>query len=110
MVLQQSVDVIWNEDTGPLAGLQNYSASLNLKLSEAAGTKPDGNKTPNWIDRLSAVGISPGTGTDCTLNQVNAQQRRRRTMRPSSDVSRAIHPVMPAGRLFLPTRRSCSDR
>lgn len=74
MVLQQSVDVMWNEDTGSIAGLQNYSASLNLKLSEAAGTKLDGTKTPNWIDRESAVGISPGTGKDCTLNQVNAAE------------------------------------
>ena len=74
MVLQQSVDVMWNEDTGPLAGLKNYSASLNLKLSEAAGTKPDGTKTPNWIDRESSVGISAGTGTDCTFNQVNAAE------------------------------------
>ena len=38
LMLHQHVDVIWNEDTGPLAGHRNYSASLSLKISEAAGT------------------------------------------------------------------------
>ena len=65
MVLQQAVDVMWNEDTGSLGGHRNYSASLMLKLSEAAGTKPDGGRTPNWVDRTWQ-----STKTDCTFGQV----------------------------------------
>ena len=40
LVLHQSVDVIWNEETGSLAGQREESASLSLKLSEAAGSPP----------------------------------------------------------------------
>eukprot|EP01052_Picozoa_sp_SAG31_P045143 SAG31_NODE_8135_length_1514_cov_1.730035_2_plen_367_part_01 len=70
LVLHQSVDVIWNEDTGSLAGQRNYSASLSLKISEAAGTKPDGSTTPNWIDRFSGANLT----LDCTYNAVVAAE------------------------------------
>jgi hypothetical protein len=69
MVLQQHVDAMWNEDTGSLGGQRNYSASLMLKLAEAAGTKPDGSKTPNWLDRSWT-----NTKTDCTFGQVNTAE------------------------------------
>eukprot|EP01050_Picozoa_sp_SAG11_P016920 SAG11_NODE_2369_length_3447_cov_1.747611_1_plen_1057_part_00 len=68
MVLQQHVDAMWNEDTSSLGGQHNYSVSLMLKLSEAAGTKPDGSKTPNWRPELD------DTKTDCTFGQVNTAE------------------------------------
>ena len=87
LMLHQHVDVIWNEDTGPLAGHRNYSASLSLKISEAAGTKPDGSGTPNWVDRFTGANVS----ADCTLNAVAAAEATSNDAVLAGDIS-AIAP------------------